>query len=352
MRSRPGLSVVLVVLCGLALGTRVPYVVVSPGPTFNTVGSVDGKELVHIEGTKTYPTTGSLRMTTVREFGGPSAGVSLWQALAAWVADDERVVPREAIFPEGQSAVETARAGAEQFSTSQSDAIAAALNYLKLPVTETPVISSVLVDAPAHDKLQAGDAVVSVDGVSATSPEQVVAAVRAQPVGTTLRFVVTRDGKLVDVEVTSAAREDDPTTPRNEAGTPYIGASLSTLYSGPFAIDFELDGVGGPSAGSMFALAIVDKLTPGSLTDARDIAGTGTIDPDGTVGPIGGIAQKMAGAKRDGATLFLAPADNCDAVVGRIPPGLIVTPIKTLAEAVAAVEAYVAGRSLPACPTE
>ena len=349
MRLRPGLSALTVVVFGIALATPVPYVVVTPGPTFNTIGQMDGKDLVHIDGAPTYPTRGSLRMVTVREYGGPTDGVSLWQAIAAWFSQSEKVIPREAIFPEGVSREETSQMGAEQFSTSQSDAIAAALGYLELPVIEKVVISDIRGDAPAHDRLHAGDQVTSLDGVAMSTPEQVVAAVRKQPVGTELSFTVIRDGKEITVSVTSAARTDDPDTELDETGLPYIGAGLDTLYEAPFDISFEVEGVGGPSAGTMFALAIVDKLTPDSLTQGKDIAGTGTISPDGQVGAIGGIAQKMAGARSAGATLFLAPETNCDEVMGHIPAGLTVTPVSTLAQAISAITNYLAGKSLPEC---
>ena len=117
---------------------------------------------------------------------------------------------------------------------------------------------------------------------------------------------------------------------------------MGSTYRAPFELDITLDGVGGPSAGLIFSLGIVDKLTPGALIDGRVVAGTGTIDPEGNVGPIGGIQQKLVGAKRAGATLFIAPQDNCDDVEGNVPDGLTVVPVSTLGEARDTVEAWVA----------
>jgi PDZ domain-containing protein len=342
----------LAALCAVAVVVPVPYVVMKPGPTFDTIGTLDGKDLVHVAGTQTFPTTGALRMTTVREYGGPGDGVALWEAVTAWLSRDSRVLPREAMFPDGTTVEDSTRQGAEQFSTSQSDAIAAALHYLKLPVVEKVVVSDVLDAGPAHGLIHAGDQVVSIDGVAMTTPEQVVAAVRSRPVGSTLHFTVLRNGATVKVDVVSGSRKDDPTTPANEDGLPYIGAGVDVLYSATFTVSFDVDGVGGPSAGTMFALAIVDKLTPGALTGGKDIAGTGTIAADGTVGTIGGIAQKMNGAREAGAVLFLAPAGNCDEVTGHIPAGLTVTPISTLSDAVAAVQKFAAGQALPSCTTK
>jgi len=119
----------------------------------------------------------------------------------------------------------------------------------------------------------------------------------------------------------------------------------------PFSVEISLKDVGGPSAGLMFALGIVDKLTPGSLTGGKFIAGTGTIDDSGHVGAIGGIAQKMVGARRKGATVFLSPAGNCAQARDTVPDGLRLVRVKTLSDAVEALEDLKAGRvdEVPTC---
>src|SRR5690606_2869586 len=111
-----------------------------------------------------------------------------------------------------------------------------------------------------------------------------------------------------------------------------VGISLTTDYDFPVDVRLQLDNVGGPSAGMMFALGIIDTLTPGGLNGGKKIAGTGTIDAAGTVGPIGGIRQKLYGARDAGATVFLAPESNCDEVVGHVPDGLDVFRTGTLEE--------------------
>ncbi len=349
MRIRWGLSTFVAVVLGLALLIPVPYLVLKPGPVFNTVGSFGGHSLITITGTPTYPTTGELDMTTVSEFGGPEQGVSVAQALWALVSKSDRVVPREMFYNENQTSQQNQQQNAEAFSSSQSYATAAAMKYLGKPVTEKVVVSSVTANSPAVDKLHAGDQIVAVDGVAVASPEQVVTAVRAEPVGTAFVFSVVRSGSPLDVSVTTSARTDDPTTAVNEAGTPYVGIGVETLYGAEFDVKFALDGVGGPSAGTMFGIGIVDMLTPGSLTAGKKIAGTGTIDPDGNVGAIGGIGQKMIGARNAGATLFLAPYSNCNEVVGHIPSGLVVAPMKTLTEGITNIQNYTQGKPLPTC---
>ncbi|MDQ1307893.1 MAG: Endopeptidase La [Actinomycetota bacterium] len=334
-------AALLLLISGLVL--PVPYVIVSPGPVFNTIGEYDGQAVIEISGTRTYPTTGQLNMTTVRERGGPYGPLTAVEAVLAYFDDQVAVLPRELLFPAEESAEDSKKESASAFSSSQSNAIAAALRYLKIPVTEAVVVAEVTEDSVNADAVSDGDVIKSFNGKPVTSREQLVADVRATPVGSTVPAVVVRDGKDLPVQLKVGANPKNP-----EWG--FLGISLETSYRGPFEVDFTLDGVGGPSAGLMFALGTVDQLTPGELTGGKQIAGTGTIGADGKVGPIGGIRQKMEGAREDGATLFLAPKDNCDEVVGNVPEGLAVAAVADLAGAVAAIDDYRAGRALPACP--
>lgn len=346
---RPTLTGSLLVLLAAAMFIPVPYVMTSPGPVFNTIGEVKNIELISISGTQTYPTDGELNMTTVSEYGGPQQGLDMFQAIWGWISPDRRVVPREAIYPEGETETENTARNVEAFSTSQSYAIAAAMKYLDKPTNEKILVTSIGLDTPAQDKLRAGDEILSVDAVTIKTPEQVVDAVRAKPIGTALNFSLIRSGSKLNVIVTSSSRPDDLDTPEDEAKIPFVGIGLGVNYSAHFEIKFGVTGVGGPSAGTMFAVAIIDKLTPGALAHGKIIAGTGTIDPDGNVGNIGGIQQKLIGARNAGAVLFLAPEGNCDDVLGHIPDGLTVASIKTLSDAMTAIEEFTAGKSVNPC---
>jgi len=351
MRSslKPTLAWSLFLLLVAALFIPVPYVMTAPGPVFNTIGEVNDIELISISGAETYPTQGELDMTTVSEYGGPQDGLSMIQAIGGWISPDRKVVPRESVYPEGETEEENAAKNVESFSTSQSYAIAAAMDYLEQPVNEQIIVTSVGLDTPAQDKLRAGDQVLAVDGVAMTTPEQVVDAVRSKPIGTDLNFSVIRSGTKLEVVVTSGSRPDDPATEQNEATIPYVGIGIDLSYSADFEIKFGVTGVGGPSAGMMFAIGIIDKLTPGAFTQGKIIAGTGTIDPAGIVGQIGGIQQKLIGARDAGAVLFLAPQGNCDEVIGHIPDGLTVAAVETLDEAMEAIEAFNSGAQVTAC---
>lgn len=352
-RHRPGRRGWMLIISGVtttallvaAFLLPVPFVKLSPGPTFNVIGQDGGSDVIAISGTQTYPTTGSLDMTTVYESGGPRGGLTFVDAIGSWLNPSDAVVPQELLFPDDVSREDVAKAQAIMFDTSQSNAVAAAMRYLGKPVTTEVVANAIYPDTPADGVIEAKDQIVSVDGTTITSAQQVVDAVRNQPVGTTLEITVRRDGQDKTVSVTTADNPDSP-------GTPYLGIGVGELYSADFSVDFTLQDVGGPSAGLMFAVGIVDKLTPDNLTGGQHIAGTGTIEPDGTVGPIGGIRQKLVGARDAGATLFLMPASHCGEVAGHIPDGLTVTPVKTLTDAIDAIHAYTAGESVPSCPAD
>lgn len=342
----------LLLLVGVALLLPVPFVKMSPGPTYNVVGEVGGVPVIDVEGTQTYPTTGFLDMTTVMESGGPRGGLTFVDAIGSWFNGADAVVPRELIYPDDVSGEDVTIRQAALFSTAESNSVAAALSYLKKPVKTELVVTAVYEDTPASGKLEPRDRVLALDSVPVTEPKQVSDAIRAKPIGTTFAFTVSRlvDGSLqeVDVQVTSADNPDDP-------GVPYVGIGVGLNYAADFDITFTLKDVGGPSAGMMFSLGLVDKLTPEDLAAGRHIAGTGTISPEGEVGAIGGIRQKLAGARNAGAELFLMPAVHCAEAAGHIPDGLTVVPVSTLAEAVTAVrlwstDAKSEGNGLATCP--
>jgi PDZ domain-containing protein len=156
---------------------------------------------------------------------------------------------------------------------------------------------------------------------------------------------------VVEVDRNGATTSVTVTPTRNSSDRYVLGILLSSDFTFPFDVKISLENVGGPSAGMMFALGIVDTLTPGDLTGGRHVAGTGTITPDGAVGAIGGIVQKMIGAKQNGATMFLAPAANCSDVAGNVPDGLQVVKVETLADAKAAVERLGSGQDTSGLPT-
>jgi len=335
-----GAIVALVVL--VCLVVPVPYVIVSPGPVFNTLGDIDGAPIITIEGATTYPTDGALDMTTVRERGGPYGPLTVAEAVVAALGSSSLVVPTEVLFPPGATDEETRARGAVEFLASQSNAVAAALGELGQPVGESPIVASVDPAGSAGQTLRTGDVVRAVDGAPVDGVQAFIDRVRQTSPGSELALELEREGDTITVDVPVGASPDDP-------GQGQLGVSVRPLFTAPFTIDFELSGIGGPSAGLIFALALVDELTPGQLTAGRQVAGTGTISPDGTVGAIGGVVQKMIGARRDGAELFLVPVANCEAVVGNEPEGLTVAAVENLDDAIEAMDQFSQGQTPTGC---
>jgi PDZ domain-containing protein len=320
--------------------TSVPYVALTPGPTLNTLGSQSGKPLIEISGRKTYPTSGNLNMVTISYTGGPGVPFNIFNALSAWLTPDDAVVPQSEIFSPGQSQQQVVQQDTQQMVGSQQDATAAALCYLNIPFKTINTVQSTVAGMPAAGVLRKGDDITAVDGKQVTCHYNVVNMIRNRKPGARVTLTVDRDGITKTVTLTT----------RNEKGTPVVGVQLATpSYVFPFTVKINISDIGGPSAGTMFALGIIDKLTKDNLTGGRFIAGTGEIDPQGDVQPIGGIQQKMAGARDAGATIFLAPAGNCSDTSGAVPSGLRVVKVSTLAGAVQDLEKIQAGQAVPSC---
>jgi PDZ domain-containing protein len=321
----------------------VPYVALKPGPTSNTLGQVAGTELIRIDGRRTYPDRGHLDLVTVSVQGGPRQRLDLVTALVGWLDDTIAVVPETSVYPKGETAEQAEQESAAEMTQSQQSATTAALRQLGIPVQSRVVVDGLSPGSPSAGKLRKGDVVLSVDGTAVDGGGALRDAITATKAGDTLDLVVRRDGTRMPVSVTTVAATDD--------GRPVIGISTRDAVTYPFKVEISLKDVGGPSAGLMFALGIVDKLTPGSLTGGRFIAGTGTIDDQGTVGEIGGITQKMAGARQNGATVFLSPVKNCAQAKATKPDGLRLVKVDTLGDAVTALDDLRAGRTadLPHC---
>ncbi len=330
---------------GLAVGTLpVPYVVETPGPTYNTLGQRQGSPVITVTGRETYPAAGNLDLTTVYVSGGPSSPVSIMGVFSAWLDPSKAVYPQELIYPTGTTKEEAEEQSSVAMATSQENAVASALNELEIPFGQQLQAADLSEGSAAAGKIEPGDILKTINGKDITSLaviQQELAAGKGAPA----TVVVERAGRQVTQEITPKD---------NGAGRFILGVMLKYAFTFPFDVEISLEKVGGPSAGLMFSLGIIDTVTPGDLTGGKHVAGTGTITPDGVVGPIGGIAQKMQGARAAGATLFLAPAANCGDVVGHVPDGLQAVKVESLAEARRAVELAGSGgdtSGLPACTT-
>ena len=322
----------------------VPYVILGPGPTLNTLGKdSSGQPLITIKGHPEYPTTGHLNMVTVSYAGGPGNDVNIYSALAAWLNPQEAVVPESELFPPGSSQQQVQQQNTTEMTTSQQVAVAAALTELHIPYkTENQVaVAGLQAGFPADSVVKVNDVITAVDGQPVTTLAGLQDQIRAHPAGTTLTITVDRSGKTLQLQAAS----------KEYNGHPALGVQvqMEQNFTFPFTVHISVGDIGGPSAGTMFALGIIDKLTNDDLAGGKFIAGTGEISTDGAVGAIGGIQQKMVGARNAGATVFLTPASNCADTKGAVPAGLQIVKIATLNQAVQDLEAIKNGKSVPSC---
>jgi PDZ domain-containing protein len=318
----------------------VPYVILFPGPTLNTLGAQPGgKDLIQVTGHHTYPTNGHLNLVTVAYQGGPADSLNLFTALQGWLTPHEAVVPQEELFGTNQTQQQVTREDTQQMVGSQQLAQAAALCQLGIKFRTVDTVNYVQAGMPAAGVLRKGDVITAVDGKPVTCKTPVGTLIRAHAPGAAVVLTVDRKGVTRTFRLKTA----------NVSGNAVVGIRVLESYRFPFQVKISVGDIGGPSAGLMFALGIIDKLTPGSLTGGRFIAGTGEIAANGAVSPIGGIQQKMAGARAAGATIFLTPAGNCPNTAGAVPQGLRLVKVYTLAGAMRDLKALAAGGSVPSC---
>jgi Lon-like protease len=317
----------------------VPYAELGPGPTLDTLGvDQSGTQIIQLDGKDPAKTTGHLNLTTV----SVRDRLDLLAAMRGWLDPQRAVVPREEIFPPGQTQQQTDAKNTQDFVTSQNSAELAALAYLD----ETKVvITQVADDSPSHGKLAAKDTITRVQGTPVGDVSDLGKVLGATTPGTTVTVDYLRGGKPGSAKITTTKGTDEDGKSRAVLG---VGVSLESVA--PYKVKIALDDrIGGPSAGLMFALGILDKLGPADLTGGRFIAGTGTIDVTGDVGPIGGIPLKLIAARDKGATAFLVPSGNCAEASRNPPAGLDLIKVDTLSGAVNALEALAAGKPTPHC---
>jgi len=340
----------LLALLAVAVFVPVPFASYHPGPTFDVLGETDGEEIIQVSGAKTYRDDGEIRMTTV-SVSQEGVDKNIFEMMSDWIDPDSAVYPYDIVHPPGTTAEEEEAEGQVQMVSSQDNAIAAALRQLDQEVSPALEVLSITAGTPADGALAVRDIFVSVDGVELTADEKgqdaLLDAIQKAKDGQKLSFVVLRDGKEVTVPVgTREVTNEDGKKQRQ------IGIQLGLGFVFPFTVSVNIsENIGGPSAGLMFALAIYDTLTPGSLTGGQDVAGTGELDSTGAVGAIGGIQQKIAGAREAGADLFLVPEANCADALGADNGDMRLVRATTFTKTLKAVETWVADHDakLPRC---
>ena len=336
------LAVPLLVALWVAAATEpLPYVTYEPGLTVDVLAENHGSEIIQVAGHKTYRDPGELRMTTVY-VSQPDAKVTLFELMRDWISREDSVYPYKAVYRPHETVQQNEQAGAIDMVSSQDSATAVALDELGYHVRPALEVLSVTKGAPADGHLQVRDILLEVDGHPIRSSDDLTKAVAAVPDGKAMTLVVRRDGRRTTVQV----------TPQKKDGKQQVGISFGLGYVFPFQVKVHIDpNIGGPSAGLMFSLGIYDTLTPGSLTGGQVVAGTGTIDASGKVGPIGGIQQKIVGARDSGAKLFMVPPANCGDALGAPNGDMRLVRADTMHDAVTAIETWVKNpdAALPTC---
>jgi Lon-like protease len=330
-----GTLFVVFVLIGLLV--PVPYVAISPGPTYDTLGrDAAGQPVVQIQGHDEFQASGELRMTTVSLHDG----ITLFNALGLWASGRYALAPREDYFRPGQTTEQVQQENVKQFQDSQSNAEVAALRHLHYPVKV--LAKEITTGSPADKVLAPGDRLLVVNGKKIVTEEDVRASLAGTKPGQTISITFQHGtGPERTEPLTLGQRPDRPEG--------FIGLTPIDRADVPFDVKISLQDVGGPSAGLMFTLAIIDRMTPADLAGGRHVAGTGEIDERGGVGPIGGISFKVVGAQEAGATDFLVPERNCAEAKAAAPAGLHLIKVSSLDTALTALADLKAGRPTPSC---
>jgi PDZ domain-containing protein len=313
-----------------------PYAIEEPGPTYDTLASKDGTPLVQIDGAPTYASTGELRLTTVSLSTGDKQVFTIGRVLEAFISPNSTVAPVERVYKSPEAQKQEAQQSADDWISSQEAATVSALEASGVVVPATLKVASILDTSNAKNLLEVDDVITKADGKPLVSYSDLTRALQGHKPGDALSLTVERGGQSVDVAFDLIAAKD---------GRALMGISIDPAFDLPVQVKVDINNVGGPSAGLMFALAIMDKLSPQDELNGAKVAGTGEIYVDGKVYPIGGIQYKLNGARAAGATYFLAPVANCPDVVGHIPVGLNVYAVNDLTDAYAAIVAIGQGKT-------
>lgn len=336
-------SLMFVALAALLVVIPVPYVAWRPGQTIDVLGNADAAPVIDVTGLPTYDTPGRLLMTTVSTTR-VDASLSLPEAMFVHLADSSDAIPREVVYPPGKSTEQVQTEAVASMDASRTYATVAALRAAGVAVTEMPMVTTVVLSGPSAELLLPGDLIASIDGTPVTTAEDVAAQIGAHEVGEVVVFTVLRDGQEQTVSVTTGANTAEPERP-------LVGITLGSGYRYAPRVSYGIDSaVTGPSAGLVFALGVYDRISEQPLINDLTVAGTGTIDPSGRVGGIGGVKEKIKGAERDGATIFLIPESNCANVEG-LNTDLMLVKVATLRDAISALQLINEGNGaeVPTC---
>jgi Lon-like protease len=335
VRQRVIATVGVLALIGLVFALnfyRLPVVALSPGPMEDVLARLK------VEGSRVYDSEGKLYLTSV----GIDDDVRFYEALLDMANRDVQLLPRAQLYPDTEDSTEIDKENVALMDRSKETATVVALRKVGYHIEPSGVeVTQVVSGAPADGKLLAGDRIVAADGHAVASIDQVRKAINGHRAGERVAFRVDRGRAHKDVSVPVQVADNQPR----------VGILLRDLFPElPVKVSIQTqNNIGGPSAGLMFTLSIIDKLTPEDLTAGRRIAGTGEIALDGAVLPVGGVAEKLIAVHRLGVTTFLIPAGNCAGVRGQVPDGLRLVKVAKIEDALQFLRDPKAAANAPGC---
>ncbi len=301
MKSKKLLKIGLIALAVLIFSFiyRIDYVLVKPGSIEEL------QNLIEVEGA-TGDDEGKLFMVTVAQ----QQATLLWAAYGFFHPHIE-IQPLRDVLPPGMDQREYRQLLDQMMEESQIMSKFIALRragYEVEIIGEGAVVEGLMDVSASEGILQRGDIITSVDGDTASTANELITQVQARSVGDPVRLSVIRDEETLELEITTSPHPDDPELPA-------LGIYIRTLSWDavlPVDVRMETGQIGGPSAGLMFVLEILNQLNPEDITGGRLIAGTGTIDINENVGRIGGVFQKVIAAEDAGVEFFIVPEGNYD----------------------------------------
>ena len=328
-KSRKAIVVFLIALMPMGLITT-EYYFMSPGPPYQWEIDYGNNE--------NYTFEGNLFQLTVRR-DEANVFVYLWSL----INDSYDLYPREVILPDGVTPQELSEISIQNMRTSENVAIAVALKNVGYEIEskgDGVAVVGLLEDSPVKDKLKKGDLINSINNTDIYSATEFISTLRTYSIGETVSIGLLREIDGIKEQIFIKTTLIEHVEYEVEPMVGFLATTVNERFDFPFEIDIKTGNVGGPSAGLMMALNVYNNLIPEDITNSKIIAGTGTIEIDGSVGPVGGIKQKIIAAKRAGAELILVPVANFEEAQPFETDKTAIVAVDSFDEALAVISQY------------
>ena len=320
-------SLIIVIASILPFGLmKTDYYFMAPGPPYQWD--------IEIEGANAYDYQGNLYQLTVRR-----DEANYFTYIWAKVDNSVDLYSREVILPKGVTPQELSEISMQNMKTSENVAIAVALNFLDYEIQtqgDGVLVVGVMDDSPVAGKLLKEDLIISINNEVINSTTEFIALLRTYEIGDMVSIGLIRKDNEISIETKLIEHIDY----ENEPMVGFLASTPNERFVFPISVDIDTGNVGGPSAGLMMALNVYNSLTEFDITKGLKVAGTGTIEIDGSVGPVGGVKQKVIAAKNAGSSLILVPIANFDDVKSYIDEGTNIVAVESFNEALDVISEY------------